>query len=337
MILLLCSCSNEDLSNMENPPYSIPIYMPKNGNQGVALDQDNNVWQWSINRKRFEETKYIIEKIDIEDVHSIGVGMGQYAIKNNGELWYWDSDNPSNLVEIKLEKPIKKYISFGDFNLLLFKDGTLLHYPFKPKICIGHCDISTFPELRDAVIGGKYGEVFILGLSHDGKVYMAGGFRNGDNSEIIPNRNDFITNATIIENLPVIRRIGTIIHSAFVFAIDESDNVYYWNGGMDSKGIQKLDQKATVIHRDRLITPEGKVISIRQPELNTKNPKLELDVRKLPMPDAYCLWMYEISNGYSIGVDRDGNVISGRRMWTTPNFKSNDKITGFKVNLDYFK
>jgi len=189
LIISLTSCRNNSgpLSQNTEVPISKPVLVDSKKKYAVVLDQDKNVWQVNL---RYPDK---INKIPVEDVHSIGLDINGYALKDNGDLFTWKFDKPDDVTNIKelyddpevkkmgiefklADKRVKKVIPFGDFPMVIFMDGSV---DFLSNALIGfslesnylaHVKVSEFEDVKDIYLGGINRQMFIVALTNSGEV-----------------------------------------------------------------------------------------------------------------------------------------------------------------------
>lgn len=342
-ILVISSCGGGSLSSRDDVPLSIPLHMPKGKDVGIALDEEQKVWQWKFDKRDQLEK---VEQVPIDDVHSVAIAEGAFAVKNNGELWAWEPGEIKNIEKIDLKKKVKKVVPFGDFDMVLYLDGTLgflfediIGFP-TPKTYLGHVNLSAFSNVKDIFLGGGRYDMYILALMENGEVYIAGGQRKGKSGTLIIGSSDFAAEPVKIEGLKNIKRIGKIGETGFLFAIDEAGVIHYWTGGEKSPGVRSVEADANMIFNNRLIKKNGEIAHLDISEDTNYELKIS-GPEYLGFSEGCGMWIFDIYTRKALGLDKDGSVIMGKYIFNrgdkTPKVEDQIPIGEFKVNLDYFK
>ena len=285
----------------------------------------------------------VVTALPVADAYGVG---DRCVIDRRGTVW---RHNPGTMTTepIEFPKPVKKYIAFGNYDMLLYADGSLsLLLPallgMEPRPdpegkYLERVDLASFPPLRDAIAGGTDDEMYILGLDEAGGVHIAGGNRKGTWSYLLPGLQDtFLTRAVRVPDLPPIRRIGKLDPAYFPCAIDAQGVAHYWAAGKnDPSKIQQLEPAVAYTYADRLRTRDGQFF---RPAFASghRSAKLEpVPVGKLP--DAY---VFRRTKDYSLqryGIGLNGEFIVGMADSSRDRPPRLDTVPDLRVDLSFFQ
>lgn len=336
-VLCFIRCGDA-LPTGEAAPRSVPVIM--DGGYATVLADDGKAYAVSPPGK----SGAVVTPLPIDRPYAVGE---KCVIDKAGKLWGYLPNSPDKVEHISLAKPVKKYVSFGNYDLLLFNDGTLsllfpamLGMPSVPNAQGKHLervDLTSFPPLQDAVAGGKDSEMYILGLDASGGVHIAGGDRRGTISYLLPGKTDtFLTKAIKVPGLPPIKRIGKLDPAYFPCAIDASGTVHYWQGHKSiPTEIQQLDQTATYVHGGRLRTPEGATYRTKF-SADRQSATLE-PVGPNDYPEGHLLWRTKDYSLQRYGIGPAGELVFGEADLYNKKPPALEAVPDLHVDLSFFQ
>lgn len=332
---LIISCGNGETDSSS----FAPLHFSENEKFATVLDKNGKVWL--VNWEKYSDIPKLTE-VNLQNVTSIASEM---AVTSDGKLW--DVDNPNKPEDMGFKKPIRKYVKFGDFSMLLYKDGSI-GFPIQDLFgltsipnptYLSRVDLKSFPPLKDLVVGGSQINMYILGLSTDGKVYIAGGHKKANKSNLLPNVTTFIEKAVVVESLENIKTIGKLDYRPYtLYNIDKQGNVFYWKVESEDLALKKLSVKAKNILHNRLVGIDGKTYKISASD-DYKSIVIDT-VSSTLMPNALALWSGGLGRYYKcVGISSEGHLLAGNFFLRRNRFDS-VKVTSFdkvKIGLEYFE
>ena len=308
-IIILSGCSNNIITEFPYPP----IIYDRTSETALCLDKQGKAYtiDW------IRGGGYDIQAIPIGEVMSIGPSL---VVSKDRELKTMDILKSKNSTELKFDKDIAKCNS----DVILYQDGSLgftlldvtgSEVAQKIPFSVYKIDLSSFPPLKDFVLGRSKDNTFLLGLATDGTAYIAGGHDTKNKSEILKDHNEYISKAVQVDGLSSIKRIGfskkdngRYKSNVAIHTVSENGDVKYWVIESDDLSIKKLDKRAEAILGDRIKTTDGKVLQIfiGRDSIVTK------PITDLPLPNALALILQEKIKSRSIGINGDGKLVVGR-------------------------
>jgi len=329
MLILLCSCERIEtvlLTEIKDAPQSFPLQVNYRQFYAVAMDEDNQLWEWEFSKSTGNMES--LKKIKIKDVRSFYIGRKiNTAVDKYGRGWGWKGGGEAKKLNLdSLSSPVIKVEAYSRHKMvLLLADGTMRNIGFTETNLSGLKDIVDFSIVDDNVS-------YLLAINDKGELFTVG---RKDKPVKIDKFKDIVR---VCEGRYAIDKDGSLYDLAF-----STDNYEKLLGPPIVAVLRHYQGSKRIVDKEGInyLATHGRDES-RSGEVRFRIRRdLDLAPRK-----GFGTWLHYYNHGTTrkfraIVLDKNGTLkdydfISDDDRSTDSRIENPRPIDKFKVNMDYF-